>query len=147
MNKEISVIITITTEYAWICLHKQSSKYEYAKTLSMAKFWIWQGSRVTHHSEYARIYLDRVLNMSQILKMPGFWIWKSSEYAWIKQGSKYATIWPNKMWIWLNMSEFMMIDRVLSMSYTIHSRRSHVNDTEPCQKIEDRALWKEHYRF
>ena len=49
--------------------------------------------------------------------MPGFWIWQGSEYERVTQGSKYATI-------YLNMSEFSIIDRVLNMYHTIHSTRS-----------------------
>ena len=83
-------------EYAWMCLNKQDSGY-----VSMAKFWIWQGSQnasVTQRSEYARLCLDRVLNISWVLNTPGFWIWQGSEYTRVTLGSKYATI-------WLNMSE------------------------------------------
>ena len=68
----------------------------------MAKFWIeqlFQNAIVTQPTEYARICLERILNISCVLNIPGFWIWKGSEYASITQGSKYATI-------WLNMSEF-----------------------------------------
>ena len=49
--------------------------------------------------------------------MLGFRIWKGSEYSRITQGSKYATI-------WLNMSEFSIIDRVLNMYHAILSARS-----------------------
>ena len=58
-------------EYAGMCLHKQGSEYasgpKYAKILNMAKFRTWQGSQyanVTQRSEYARICLNRVLNVS-----------------------------------------------------------------------------------
>ena len=81
------------SEYAW--------GPKYAQILNTTKSWIWQGSqyaRVTQHSKYARIYLDRVLNISWALNMPEFWIWKGSEYPRVKQGSKYATA-------CLNMSE------------------------------------------
>ena len=61
--------------------------------------------------------LDIVLNISWVLNMPGFWIWEDSEYARITQGSKHATI-------WLNMSEFSIIDRVLNTYYAILSARS-----------------------
>ena len=40
-----------------------------------------------------------------------------SEYARVTHDSKYATI-------WLNMSEFMIIYRVLNISHTINSTRS-----------------------
>ena len=58
-------------EYAWMFLFEQDSEYasgpKYAKILNMAKFWIWQGCQyvsVTQRSKYARICLDRVLNIS-----------------------------------------------------------------------------------
>ena len=58
-------------EYAWMCRYKKDSEYasgpKYAIILNMAKFWIWQGSQyanVTQRSEYARICLYRVLNVS-----------------------------------------------------------------------------------
>ena len=79
---KISVIITIIIEYAWIWLNKQGSEcasgLKYVKILNMAKFWMWQGSQyasVSQRSQYARICLDRVLNISRILNMPGSWIW------------------------------------------------------------------------
>ena len=64
----------------------------------MANILIWQGSQyvsVTQRSEYAGIWLDRVLNISWVLNMPGFWIWQGSEYAIVTQGSKYALMWLN----------------------------------------------------
>ena len=83
-------------ENAWICPYKQDSEYvlgiKYANIVNMAKFWIWQGSQhasVTQRSEYAKIRLSKVLNISRVLNMLGFWIWQGSEYA--------------KMW--LNLSE------------------------------------------
>ena len=60
------------------------------RVLNMPKFWIWHGSQyasVTQRSEYARIYLDRVLNIFWVLNMPGFWMWHGSEYGRIIQGS------------------------------------------------------------
>ena len=58
-------------EYAWMCLYKQDSDYalgpKFTKILNMANVWIWQGSQntnVTQRSEYTRICLDRVLNVS-----------------------------------------------------------------------------------
>ena len=81
----------------------------------MPKFWVWQGSQyasVTQRSEYARVCLDRVLNISWVLNIPRFWIWQGSEYARVTQGSKYATIWlnipeqdvniPESVWIYNN---------------------------------------------
>ena len=65
------------------------------QVLNRPNFWIWQGSQYagdTQCSEYARICLDKVLNMAWILNMPGFWIWLGSKYASVTQGSKYATI-------------------------------------------------------
>ena len=56
---------------------------------------MWQGSQyasVTHHSEYARICLERILNISWVLNMLGFWIWQGFQYTRVLQGSKYATI-------------------------------------------------------
>ena len=76
----------------------------------MAKFLIkqvFQNASVTQPTEYARICLDRVLNM------PGFWIWKGSKYARITHRSKYATIWLNISEQDVNMYEFSIIDTVL----------------------------------
>ena len=80
----LCVYVTTIIEYVWICLNKQGSEFSlgprYAKILNMAKFWIWQGSQyvsVTQDSEYARISLGKVLNISQILNMAGFLICKS----------------------------------------------------------------------
>ena len=96
VNNKLSIL------YAWICLNKQGSEYascpKDVKILNMAKFWIPHGSQyasVVNCSEYARICLDRVLNISQVLKIPGFWIWQGSEYARAAQCSKYTTIWLN----------------------------------------------------
>ena len=62
-----------------MCLYKQDSEYawgsKYAKILNMEKFLIWQGSQyanVTQRSGYARICLDKALNMSWVLNMLGF---------------------------------------------------------------------------
>ena len=55
----------------------------------MVKFWMWQCSqhtRVKHRSQYVRICLDRVLNISRVLNMPGFWIWQGSQNARATQG-------------------------------------------------------------
>ena len=69
-------------EYAWMCLNKQDSEYNYGskypKILNMANF---ESGRVLNmralHSvlntpEYA--LLDRVPNISRILNIPVFWI-------------------------------------------------------------------------
>ena len=45
---------------------------EHGKVLNKAGF---SSARVTQPTEYAKICLDRILNM------PRFWIWKGSEYA------------------------------------------------------------------
>ena len=47
---------------------------KYAKIMNVTKFLIWQGSQhacVTQRFEYARISLDRVLNISRVLNVPG----------------------------------------------------------------------------
>ena len=58
-------------EYIWMGPNKQDSEYasgpKYAKILNMDKFWKRQDSQntsVTQRSEYAKICLDRVLNIS-----------------------------------------------------------------------------------
>lgn len=70
------------TEYLLICLNKQGS--DMPQVQNMPKFWIWQSPkyyrvlnmRVTQRSdEYARMWLERVLNIYLVLNMPGFWIW------------------------------------------------------------------------
>ena len=99
----------------------------------MAKFQIWQGfqyASVTQRSEYARICLDRVLDISHVLNMAG------SEYARVTQSSKYATT-------WLNMSEFTIIDRVLNMSHTIYMASSLYKLMSTCREMDIfRALSK-----
>ena len=62
-----------------MCLYKHYSEYasgpKYAKILNIAKLWIWQASQyasITQRSEYARIWLDRVFNISWVLHVPGF---------------------------------------------------------------------------
>ena len=113
-------------------LNKQDSEYasspKFAEILNMTKFWIWQAfqdASVTQLTEYARICLDRVLNISWVLNMPGFWIWQGSDCGRITRGCKYATIWLNMSEQDVNMSEFLIIDRVLNMYHTImHSASS-----------------------
>ena len=77
-------------EYAWLCLNKQDSEYglgpKYAQVLNMA------GLLMCKRSEYAIIFLERVLNTSWVLNMLVFWIWQGFEYARVIQCSKYATI-------------------------------------------------------
>lgn len=46
------------------------------------------GSSITQPTEYAKICLDRALNISWVLNLPGFQIWKGSECAKITQASK-----------------------------------------------------------
>ena len=56
-----------------MCLNKQNPEYAWGP--KYAKILIWQGSQyasITQCSEYARICLDRVLNISWVLNMPGF---------------------------------------------------------------------------
>ena len=82
------------------------------RVLNLPKFWIWQGfqnASVTQPSEYAKICLDKVLNISYVLNMPGFWIWQGSEYARITQGLKYATIWLNVSEQDVNMTGYVWI--------------------------------------
>ena len=100
------------SEHAWMCLNKQDYEYasgpKYAKVLNMAMFWIWQGPQyasVTQRCQYARIYLNRVLNISWVLNMPGFWISQDSEYERVTQGSKYATVRLNMSENYMNMPE------------------------------------------
>ena len=52
----------------------------------------FQYPSATQGSEYARICLDRVLNVSCVLNIPGFWKWLGSEYVGVTQACKYATI-------------------------------------------------------
>ena len=63
-------------EYVWMYLYKQDSEYasspEYANILNMTNFWIWEGfqyASITQPSEYAGMFLDRVLNISRVLNM------------------------------------------------------------------------------
>ena len=86
-------------EYAWMPLNKPNFENalgpKYVKLLNMGKFWMWHGSqyaKVTQRSQYAWIYLHRVLNLPWVLNMPGFWMWQGSESGNVTQGSKYATI-------------------------------------------------------
>ena len=106
-KKKVNVI-TIIIEHACRCLNNAKinrilnmSWVLYMPVLNMAKLWVWQSSQyasITQRTEYTRICLNRVLNISQVLNMPGSWIWQGCEYARATQKSKYATV-------WLNMSE------------------------------------------
>ena len=107
-------------ECAWMWLYKQDSEYasgpKYAKILNMAKFWIWQGcqyANITQRSEYARICLGKILNVSSVLNMPGFWIWQGSEYATILNMPQCGWICLNRTWICMNMSEFTIIGSII----------------------------------
>ena len=140
-------------EYAWMCLNKQDSEYNYGskypKILNMAKFWIWQGSQyasVTQCSEYARICLawqsskyisdfeyTSVLNLKQVhrvLNLP--------EHGWLCL---------NWTWIRLKMSEFTIINSTLNIWHTIHSAEYLLRDIQNRWKICDRELWKNNYSF
>ena len=115
-RKKVNVIII---EYVWICLNVPKStgfwiclEFLNAEILNMAKSWIkqvFQNASVIQSTEYARICLDRVLNISWVLNMPGFWIWKGSEYARITKGSKYAVKWLNMSEQNVNMPEYPWI--------------------------------------
>ena len=98
-------------EYAWMYLNKHDSEYasgaKYPKILNMSKFWIWQGFSICERYkafDYARIYINRVLNISCVLNMAGLWICKiyigfqicrnMAEYVWIynnSQGFEYVS--------------------------------------------------------
>ena len=87
-KKKVDLVITFIW-YAWIGLNKQDSEYASSFKIrsSCPKFWIWQSSEygrvlnmwVLHSTEYAKICLDHVLNISQILNMPALWLWQGSE--------------------------------------------------------------------
>ena len=122
------------SEYAWTCLNKHNSECasgpKYAKILNMTKLWTWRGyqyASVTQPTEFVRICLGRVLNISWVLNMPGFWILQSSEYARELHRTlnmlQHDSIYLHRTWICLIMSEFTIIDWVLNMYYTIQSAR------------------------
>ena len=136
-------------KYSWMCLYRHNSEYasgpKYPKILNMAKSWIWQGfqyASVTQGSEYARIWPDRVLNISWVLNTPRFWIGHSSEYASVTHDSTYPTMWliywMEHKYAW--MSEFTVIDRVLNMFHKIHRARSYckliITYSEPGQRFK-----------
>ena len=117
-------------EYTWMCLNEQDS--EYAWSLNMPIFWIWQSSeyeRVLNMKALhcflnkTKICFERVLNISWVLNMPGFWIWQYSEYARVTHGSKYATTWLNMSAKDASISEFTITDRVLNMYHIIDSAK------------------------
>ena len=74
---KVNVIITIIIENGWMCLNKQGSGLDFRpRDIKMIKFWIWLSSHyATQYCEYATIYLDRVLNISWVLKI------QDSEYG------------------------------------------------------------------
>ena len=136
--------------------------------LNMLKFWIY------NCSEYSRVFNRQALH--SVLYMPeytltefwihlGFWKCQDSEYGRVLNIQElhralnmlqYGWICLNRTWIYLNMSEFTIIDRVLNMSQTIHSARSlyklmisywKMSVFRTMSKIKDRALWKNNYSF
>ena len=105
------------SEYAWMCLNKQNFEYalglKHVNILDVAMLWIWQCyqyARVTQRSEYVRICFDRVLNISWVLNMAGFWIWNMQELHRARNMSQHSLICLNRTWIYLNMSEFLILD-------------------------------------
>ena len=113
-----------------MCLSKHDSEYAsgsiHAKLLNMVKLWIWQGSQyasVTQRSEYARICLDRVLNMSWVLNASQLWIWHGSEYAGVTQASKYVAIWLNMSELDVYIPEYLWIyDNRQSSEYVSYNK-------------------------
>ena len=100
------VYMCLKTGY-WICL-----KFLNAEILNITKFWrkqVFQNASIAQATEYARICIDKGLNISWVLNMPGFWIWKGSEYARIMQDSKYAAIWLNMSENDMNRPEYVWI--------------------------------------
>ena len=82
--------------YAWEFLNKQDSEYaysKYAKSLNLAKFWIWQGS------QYAICF-----TAFQIVRI--FLAWQSSKYIKVTQG---ATMWLNVSVLDVNIPEDVWI--------------------------------------
>ena len=111
--------------FASMCLNKQNSEYasgpKYIKILNMVGFsisksytvfWIcqnmpWQSSEYILGSKCQDSKYGRVLNMQELHR-----VLNMAQYGWICL---------NRMWICLNMSGFLIIDSVMSMSCTIHS--------------------------
>ena len=83
--------------------------YKYGKVLNRAAF-----SKCDRYTAYWICKNMPWKNSDYILC---YWILKGSEYASITQGSKYVTI-------WLNISEFSVIDRVLNIYHATQSARS-----------------------
>ena len=124
---KVNVVITII-EYTWMCLYKHDSKYalgpRYAKTLNIAKSWIWQHSQyVLNMPEYALTELC----ISWVLNMQEFWVWHGSvyrEFHRVLNMPQNGWIWLTRTWICLNMSEFKVMDKVLNMYHTKYSASS-----------------------
>ena len=80
--------------------------------LNIPGFWIAQDSEYVSGFERARSFgYTRVLNMPLVLNIWEFWIYQSSEYVTVTQGSEYAWINPEYVWLCLNMSEYACICR------------------------------------
>ena len=80
--------------------------------LNMPKFWMWQGSQytsITQHSEYARICIDRVLNISWVLNMSGFLTWQGAFWTCKSNSFKHATVWVKVSEEEVNMPEYVWI--------------------------------------
>ena len=84
--------------------------------LNMSEFWVWQDSQyasVTQHSEYARIRLDRVLNISWVLNMPGTWIWQDSEYLSVSIFKFPTEQCYNYWWAWSSILKVLKVTNLL----------------------------------
>ena len=138
-------------DYAWICLNKQDSEYasgpKYAKILNIAKLWIWHGSQYTscrQRSEYIRICLDRVLNISRVLNMQELHrILIVPQYGWICLNRtsiclKYVWIVDNRL-----VSEYVSYNT--QREATLHSTYWEMGVFRTLSNIKDRALWKNNY--
>ena len=103
----------------WICLNMPECAYinrilSMPRVLNIPQFWLskcFQYDSTTEHCGYARIYLDRVLNISWVLNMllNIFWIWQGAKYANVTHGSKCITIWLNMSEWDVNMPEYIWI--------------------------------------
>ena len=93
-----------------------------------------QYASVTQHSEYARVCLDRVLNINWVLYMLGYKLGSIyAEYCRVLNMQElhrllnmpqYGWICLNRAWVCLNVSEFSIIDSFVNMYHTIHSATS-----------------------
>ena len=122
--------ISLKSMYIWLKWKKSQYYYNY-------HYWIY-----LNMPDCA--YINRILNMPWVLTMLKFWIWQSSEYGRVLnmqprviilnipnvpwQSSEYILqngwICLKRMRIYLNMSEFTIIDKVLNNYHVIHSARS-----------------------